>query len=402
MGTIFYSVSGEGRGHATRVKAMVDELCGKHRVVIYAPDMAYDFLSQAYQKTDVQVRRIPGLSFHYTAYRHLNPVKTLWQNAVNAIGFPGVIQRIQRDIESECPDVAITDFEPLLPRAAQRCGLPFISLDHQHFLLTYDLSSLPRWLRMIAALMSGVVGAYYDGQAQTIVSSFYFPPLRPECQNVEQIGVLLRPEILQAKSARGEHVVAYLRRSVPMNVYDALTECGCDVHVYGLGPRSAYKSLQFFEVDAYRFVQDLAASRALISTAGNQLVGEALYLGKPVLAMPERGNYEQHINAHFLEQCGGGMACSMEKFSGLVARRFLKTFREPLASVNPARLYGNPAALNIIERYLPPSRSTLQTTAHLERPLSNIEGERRKRFAPAVHFRQKTFRPTGNVSGVTA
>ncbi len=353
MGTIFYSVSGEGRGHATRVKAVVDELYGEHRVVIYAPEMAYDFLSQAYQKTDVQVRRIPGLSFHYTARRRLNPLKTAWRSAINLAGFPGVIQRLQHDIESERPDVVITDFEPLLPRAARRCGIPFISLNHQHFLLTYDLGALPLWLKVQAALMSGVVGAYYRHQKQTIVSSFYFPPLRPECRNVEQIGVLLRPEILHAKPAQGEHLVAYLRRSVPMNVYDALAECGCDVHVYGLGARPAYESLRFFEVDAYRFVEDLAASRALISTAGNQLVGEALYLGKPVLAMPERGNYEQHINAHFLEESGGGLACAMERLSGAAVRRFLKTFRDPVRAINRARLYGNPAALNAIKRYLP-------------------------------------------------
>ncbi len=393
MGTIFYSVSGEGRGHATRVKAIVDELCGKHRVVIYAPDMAHDFLAQAYRKTDVQVRRIPGLSFQYTAGRRLNPLKTVWHNASNVAGFPGVIQRLQRDIEAERPDVAITDFEPLLPRAARRCGVLFISLNHQHFLLTYDLGALPRWLRIQAAFMSGVVGAYYQDQAQTIVSSFYFPPLRQECRNVEQIGVLLRPEILQAKPAQGEHVVAYLRRSVPMNVFEALTECGCEAHIYGLGARPAHKSLQFFEVDAYRFVEDLASSRALISTAGNQLVGEALYLGKPVLAMPERGNYEQHINAHFLKESGGGMACAMEKFSGTVARRFLRTFDEPLQSVNRARLYGNPAALKIIERYLP-SCPNARTTLRSE----PAEGERRPWFSPP----SSSLRANGKISGVTA
>ena len=179
-----------------------------------------------------------------------------------------------------------------------------------------------------------------------------------------------------------------------MNVYDALSECGCEAHIYGLGARPAEGSLRFFDVDAYRFVEDLAASRALISTAGNQLVGEALYLGKPVLAMPERGNYEQHINAHFLEQCGGGMACSMEKFSGVAARRFLRTFNKPLTSVNRARLYGNPAALEIIGRYLPPSCAHVRTSVRPE----SAEGQRRlRRSTPSI-----SFRPTGSVSGVAA
>ena len=31
------------------------------------------------------------------------------------------------------PDLVITDFEPLLPRAARLEGVPYISIDHQHF-----------------------------------------------------------------------------------------------------------------------------------------------------------------------------------------------------------------------------------------------------------------------------
>ena len=39
-----------------------------------------------------------------------------------------------------------------------------------------------------------------------------------------------------------------------------------------------------------------ASCRAVISTAGNQLVGEAMFLGKPVLVRPE-DSVEQRMNA---------------------------------------------------------------------------------------------------------
>ena len=360
MGKIFYSVSGEGRGHATRVRAVVEGLRHEHEVTIYAPEMAYDLLSQTYHQTNVEVRRIPGLCFQYTPNRKLDYVKTGWYGLTNLAGFPKLIQDLQHEIEQEQPDLVITDFEPTLPRAARRAGVPFISLNHQHFLLTYDLGSLPVELRMKAAFMSSFVGAFYKDQAQTIVSSFYFPPLRPECCNVEQIGVLLRPEILEATPEHGDYLVAYLRRSAPENVYQALAESKHEVRVYGLGKRPNHGSLRFFEIDVYRFVEDLAGSRALISTAGNQLVGEALYLGKPVLAMPEDGNYEQGINAHFLERSKAGLSCAMQQLSGAVIRQFLKRFQDISGFLHRQRLYGNPAALRIIQRYLPKSLPNLQ------------------------------------------
>ena len=56
MATIFYSLSGEGRGHATRVRAVVEELRKRHRVVIYAPGHAYELLLPVYEGTDVDIR----------------------------------------------------------------------------------------------------------------------------------------------------------------------------------------------------------------------------------------------------------------------------------------------------------------------------------------------------------
>lgn len=79
------------------------------------------------------------------------------------------------------------------------------------------------------------------------------------------------------------------------------------VRVYGLGERPAQGLLDYRPIDALRFVEDLASCTGLVTTAGNQLIGEAIHLGKPVLAMPEPGNYEQHINAHFIRESGAGM-----------------------------------------------------------------------------------------------
>ena len=353
MATLFYSLSGEGRGHATRVRAIVEELRRNHRIVIYAPGQAYDLLQPVYQESDVTVRHIPGLAFHYTRSHRLNPVRTGIKGLSYATRYAALSRRLRSDIERESPDLAITDFEPALPRAARRAGVPFISLDHQHVLLTSDLSSLPMELRWHAFFMAQIVRGFCRGQMQTVVSSFYFPPLKPRAQDVTQIGVLLRSEVLEATPERGNHLVVYLRRFGSPEVFRALEACGCEVRIYGLGDQPSSGRLRFLPIDMHRFVEDLATSRALISTAGNQLIGEALYLEKPVLAMPEHRNHEQRINGHFVQCSGAGLSVGMEQISPVHTRHFMEQCEAFRARINRRQVCGNTAALNIINQYLP-------------------------------------------------
>jgi uncharacterized protein (TIGR00661 family) len=355
MGKIFYAVSGEGRGHAARARAAIEDLRDEHEIVLYAPGHAFELLAPVYENSAVEVRRLPGLRFHYTASHRLAYLKTAASNLGYVRDLPRLIRRLMRDIEAAQPDLAITDFEPSLPRAARRCGLPFLSLDHQHFLVTYDLSSLPFDLRCYAGMMALAVRACHQGQAHSIVSSFYFPPLRPRVRAVTQIGVLMRPEIRRARPETGRHLVAYLRRFQEPGVYRALAGCGEEVRIYGLGARPAAGRLRFHEVDVHRFTEDLARCRALVTTAGNQLVGEALYLGKPVLAMPESGNREQAVNAHFLRRSGTGLVSSMDAVTAGHVRALLDGADRLTARIDRRRLCGNPAALEIIRRHLAPA-----------------------------------------------
>ena len=149
MAKIFYSMAGEGRGHATRVRAVVEQLRGRHDVVLYAPGDAHSLLAPIYKGTEVEVRQMPCLRFCYTQKR-LNPIATMRDGARYLWRLPKLVEQIRRDVERECPDLAVTDFEPALPRAAKAAGVPFLSLDHQHFLSCCNLDALPASLRMHA------------------------------------------------------------------------------------------------------------------------------------------------------------------------------------------------------------------------------------------------------------
>jgi len=246
----------------------------------------------------------------------------------------------------------ITDFEPALPRAARLCRVPFVSLNHQHFLRTYDLGSLPFYLLLHAAMMANVVRFYCSGQSETIVSAFYFPPLRRGVRKVTQVGVLLRPQVKNTEPTDEGHVTAYFRKPMPDFVLHALAGLGCPVHMFGFGQRRRSGPLIFHPIDESGFIQNLASSQALISTAGNQLVGEALFFGKLVFAISEERNYEQYINAHFLRSSGVGDFCEVREVTSGVLRLFRANLESYRPQIDRSRLDGLPKVLEILRRHL--------------------------------------------------
>ena len=354
MGLIFYGVCGEGRGHATRVYAIVEELRKEHEIVIFTYDDALVLLAPMYENTSVRIVEIPGVRFSYSdTTRKLDYLQTGLKSCGYIRKLYPLVERLCDDIERECPDLIISDFEPALPRAANRMDVPFISINHQHFLLVSDLRHFPMNIRLQVGLMRSIVRTFYAGQLETIVSSFFFPKLLRKHADAKQVGVLLRPDVLKATAYHGDHLVAYFRRSDTNQMIEALHNCGRDVYVYGLGSSPSVGNLRFKAIHSQRFIEDLATSDGLVCTAGNQLVGEALYLGKPVLAVPEEGNYEQFINSYYLNKSGGGKGMQ----SGVVSSRDIKQFIENIeqyrGAIDRERINGNTETLRLLENYLP-------------------------------------------------
>lgn len=357
MAKIFYSMSGEGRGHAARVRTMTEHLRHEHELVLFAPNEAYDFLAPIYNTPaypGVEVRKLPGLKFYYTQ-RRLDLSKSIYQGFVFLKHLRRNVRETSEIIRSEKPDLIVSDFEPILPKAGRQCDVPVVSLNHQDFLITYDLSSLPPSLQWYAWMMGFVVKAHHVEKQETIVSSFFTPQLRPEYPNVLQVGPLLRPDVCEARPSEEGFILSYVRKATTEDTLQLLKACDRPVKVYGLGKRPSDGPLTFHEIDEQRFTDDFIHCDALIGAAGNQSLGEAIYLGKPVLALPESSHHEQMINSHFLKQMGVGSWTAIESFAKTHLVSFLDglaKFRENLAPYQ-GQTNGNPPALARIRKHLP-------------------------------------------------
>jgi uncharacterized protein (TIGR00661 family) len=65
-------------------------------------------------------------------------------------------------------------------------------------------------------------------------------------------------------------------------------------------------NIEFKPTDYDAFAADLASCRGVLCSAGQQLIGESHYFGKPVLVVPMPNQHEQEINAHLARKDGIG------------------------------------------------------------------------------------------------
>jgi uncharacterized protein (TIGR00661 family) len=353
MGTILYSINGEGRGHATRASAIIDGLRNRHRIIVFTHALALKLLRQKYAGTDVEIREIPGCEFRYTPQGKLDYRRSFFESGLPLLRQRKVLAEQWADrIAKDDADLLVTDFEPLLAASAERIGLPYISVDHQHFLATGDFAGLPWEMRAYIWFMRPWIDVFYRGQMETVVSSFFSPGVHKNRPDVRHIGVLLRDEVLNTVPEHGDHVVAYFRRHAAPRVLDALNESGREVRVYGLGERESRGNLRFCPTSMDGFLADFATAACLVSTAGNQLIGEAIHLRKPVLAMPEPGNFEQRLNAWYIGNRPWGRSTTFAAIDGRMVRSFAADSDDYRRSMDAELPAGNFEAISRVEACL--------------------------------------------------
>ena len=353
MKTLYYGVAGEGRGHAARALALIEQLHERHRVVVYSYGQGLSLLRPACAPLGVEVRPLPPLEFAYSSQRTLSYTRTFFKNVGYLKDLSDIFSGVQREMERDAPELIISDFEPVLPRVGRRLSIPFLSVDHQHFLLACDIQEIPTNLRAHTLWMAAFVRMFApDGPSETVISSFFPYRTKSRYAFAKQVGVMMRRNILDATPEDHGHLVAYVRRPETINIVPHLRRLGRPVRVYGLGAEGKIGDVELRAIDPARFVDDLASASALITTAGNQLVGEALYLGKPVYAIPEPQNREQDINAHFVRSMGVGERAAADAVSAAKLTSFVEKAPFYRARINRQRMCGNSITIRIIEDHL--------------------------------------------------
>ena len=363
MPRIVISFSGEGRGHAARTLCLIQEL-RQHELLVLCPENMLPWMRTATQgESHVELMPIPSLHFAYYPNGKLSYVKSCWNALPFLYRLNSNLKALRTIVDRFNPHLAIVDFEPLLPRITRQLGIKTLSLDHQHFLAAIDLQSLPRHLRRRALFLQPSIGMFCPWADAHLISSFYQFTQRKSPISYQQVGVLIREELGDTASQVGDHFVVYLRRQHADPWLQQLSQLKQPCYVYGLPREGQEGNLHFKPISSGQFVRDLVTCQALISTAGNQLIGEALATGKPALAIPEPGNFEQQINGYFLKSSGMGECIPANQACPKAFQNFIERLPQYRQQAEGYSWRGNADVVHTIHALLPVSSPTTNRMA---------------------------------------
>jgi uncharacterized protein (TIGR00661 family) len=316
---ILYGVTGEGMGHAMRSRVVLEHLvAGGHEVEIMASGRAAEFLGKRFEG----VNKIHGLHMILEENR-VRRGKTLWSNVLNgALGVPRNIAAYFELIRAFEPEVVISDFESWSYFYGKTHRLPILSIDNMQVIHRCTLPEDIRDDNKVAfQLTKAFIKTKLPGCDAYFITSFFRPPTRKP--DTFLFPPILRPEILAAQPRAGEHLVVY-QSGANEALQRALAATGLECRIYGMRPGLTAEvtdgKLRFLPFSEAGFIDDLATCRGVIAGGGFTLMGEAVYLHKPMLSIPLAGQFEQMLNARYLEREGYGMWAAEPGEAGVVPR----------------------------------------------------------------------------------
>lgn len=311
---ILYGVTGEGMGHAIRSGVILEHLIGAegHEVEILASNRAATYLEDRFEDTVAhksEVHTIHGLHI-VTEDNRVKKGKTLWSNVREGLKkLPAQVDAYFELIDDFRPQAVISDFESFAYLYAKAHDLPIFSIDNQQLM---SRCVVPEEVigdqRAEFEIVKAFVKAKLPFCDHYLIATFFDAPIRKKRTSL--FGPILRSEILDATPSRGDHLLVYQTTQENTALIDALKGSGLECRVYGMrrdiDADVTDDNLVHRPFSEKTFIEDLASARAVIASAGFTLMGECVVLHKPLLAVPLEGQFEQVLNARYLEHLGYG------------------------------------------------------------------------------------------------
>ncbi len=345
---IVYGVHGYGRGHAMRALAVLPHLVERHEILVLAGGDAYHALWPEYP-----VIPIPNLRYHYNTQGKLSNYLTVKRNlsaVIDLIMRGPAIDMVNNIISDFRPEVILTDSEAFTHHAARRLRIPRITFDH-FGVLVYCRPEMPFTDRIRCKGNALVYRSMFGQPERAIVSSFFDAP--PQHNGVKKVGPIIRREVRDITPHKSNYLLVYLtqgQHQYTPQLEQALLELNCPVRIYGTPRRGMQHNLQFKPLANIPFIEDLAGCRAILATTGNQLCGETLYFGKPMLGIP-MNCLEQRLNAVQIERMGAGQQVPGRQITSKLIRDFLARDQEYTTPPGQQLQDGTAEAVSAIEQF---------------------------------------------------
>jgi uncharacterized protein (TIGR00661 family) len=289
---ILYAIQGTGNGHVSRAREIVP-LLQKHGEV--------DLLISGTQ-ADVQLSqeiqyKLHGFSFifgkkggvdHYGTWKSMNLVQFV---------------KDTRRLPLENYNLILNDFEPVTAWACKNRGIESVGLSHQ---ASFQSKKVPKpksvdWAQLVMkyyAPATHYVGFHFDRYDDFI----HTPVIRSEIRNLVPLN--LGHYTVYLPAIDDKWLVPVLKR-IPQ----------IEWQVFSKHTRSPYAvdNVKVCPVNNEAFNLSLANCEGLLTGGGFEGPAEALFMGKKLLVVPMKFQYEQQCNAFALKKFGIPVIWGSEK-----------------------------------------------------------------------------------------
>jgi uncharacterized protein (TIGR00661 family) len=311
-------VQGEGRGHMTQAITMAEMLIGDgmeiSAVLVGCSDKREipDFF---YKRIKAPVIRFQSPNFVTDKKnKSIRLAASLFTNLRLWPVYSKSLDLIDATIKKHKPDAIINFYDPLigLYYFFKKPTVPLVCIAHQYLFLhpAFQFPEGHRVDRIAVKIFSKLTAIR---SAKKLAISLYSMADSPG-QNIAVVPPLLRKDVFEQQTSKKEYYLIYLLNSGyreeiirwHQNNKHIEAHCFCDMSEsydtlkYG-------ENLYFHKLDDSKFLELMAGTKGLVSTAGFESVCEAMYLGKPVFLVPVKGHFEQFCNARDAFKAGAGI-----------------------------------------------------------------------------------------------
>lgn len=279
---VLYAIQGTGNGHISRAREITPILQKKCDLDI----LVSGYQSQIDLPFEVTYTR-KGLSFMFGNQGGID----FWQTYIQA-DTPKLLNEIL-DFPIEQYDLVINDFEPVSAWACFKKDIPCIGLSHQSAVI-HKKSPRPKKIDLFGEMV-------LKNYAPTKISyGFHFLPFSPKMNTP-----VIRSEIRTAQIENYKHYTVYLPAYETEYIIEFLSRIThITWHIFSKHIKTPYinKNIHVFPVQNDLFLLSFTTCEGIISGAGFETPAEAIFMGKKLLVIPMKNQYEQQCNAAALKQ----------------------------------------------------------------------------------------------------
>ncbi|MFV0249231.1 MAG: glycosyltransferase family protein [Tenacibaculum sp.] len=280
---ILYAIQGTGNGHASRAIEIIPYLQRKAEV---------DVLISGYQcelKFPFKIKyKLYGLSFVFGKRGGIDFISTFRKLRIR-----NLLKEI-KTIPIKQYNLIINDFEPVTAWAAKLRNVPIISLSHQNAVLDdnapkYGVHKIERLILRYYAPAKVKFGFHFKAYSSAI-----FTPI-------------IRKEIRYRNISNKGHYTVYLPTYSDKKIIKILAEfkdVKWEVFSKHTEQHKYQNNIIIRPINSKAFIKSIASSNGVLCGAGFETPAEALYLGKKLLVIPMKNQYEQQCNALSLKEMG--------------------------------------------------------------------------------------------------